>query len=162
MSRNESGGGAAWYRSIGGAALVVLDLAVLLALVVGSTTFAGPVLAAVGAPAWTAPVTVPWFVYLFAVLGATGFVFTMLVRDFERSARALAAYNLRLFAALPLAAGVYLLSERVVGDNATASIAAASFATGLLVNTAYLRLRDLAVRLLSSGRTASDDPADDG
>lgn len=145
----------AWYGSVAGRAVVLADLAVLAALVAGTTSVAGSALAAVGLADWTAAVTVPPYVYLYAVLGATGYVFTMLVREFDRSAGDLARYNLRLMAALPLAAGVYLLSDRLVGPAATELLAGLAFATGLFVNTAYLRIRDLAVRLLSSDRAGA-------
>jgi hypothetical protein len=155
MSEFETKSGSRWYRSAAGWVVVGVDLLMLAALVAGTTSVAGAFLAAVGAPAWTATVTVPPYVYLYAVLGATGYVFTMLVRNFDRSAGDLARYNLRPIAALPLAAGVYLLSDRLVGPAATELLAGLSFVTGLFVNTAYLRIRDLAVRLLSADRAGA-------
>lgn len=122
----------------------------------------GDVLRTVGLGACPPSVTVPGFVYLYALVGATGFVFTKLVRDFDRSAGDLVRYNLRLPAALPLAAGVYLLSDRLVGSGPEPLLAALAFATGLLVNTAYERIRDLAVSLLSPRRDDGDAGAEGG
>lgn len=160
MSSTETNG--AWHHSIGGLVLFGIDMVLLVALIVGTTSLAGTLLATAGLPAWTPPVAVPGFIYLVALVGAMGYIFTMLVRDFDRSSGALVRYNLRLPAALPLAAGIYFLAAQAVPSEAHAALAATAFATGLLVNTAYIRIRDLAVRLLSAGSDPTGRPAATG
>ena len=106
-------------------------------------------------------VVVPLHVYVFAVLGGLGYVFTRLVRNFEEETVSLVRAGLTVVAALPLGAGVYLLSAVIVPEAATADsqqtrvlLAGIVFLSGLYVNLTYKRLGALAKRLLPRGRTA--------
>ncbi|WP_435193875.1 hypothetical protein [Natronomonas sp. EA1] len=149
---------AVWYRSPRVVAVFGID--VLLTLVVAGTTvlFKGflPDLGKTG----DFSVQVPWEVYAFSVLGALGFVFTALIRDFDRTPAEIVQYHFRIPAAIPLGAGVYLLSTLIlgVGPDGTPNdtlVAGVVFLSGLYVNLAYERLSALADRLLPKrGRTA--------
>lgn len=139
-----------WHLTTLGLAVVALDALLAVVLVVGTTELASSVLVPLGSD-WTSAVTVDPFVYLFGVLGALGYVFTALVREFDRSAEDLVRYNVRLLAALPLAAGVFLLSELLLANDPSDEVlAGAAFVTGLYVNLVYERLGALADRLFPS------------
>lgn len=101
-------------------------------------------------------VRVPVFIYLYASLGALGYIFTRLITqldafvgwgDIERLVR----MALRIPAAWILAAGVYLFLPlfHPGGDLAVSQLAAGvSFLVGLYVNVAFKSLGGLAERLL--------------
>lgn len=96
------------------------------------------------------PTRVPPFVYLYAFLGASAFAFSNLLQKGERDWRDLVRLGMRVFSALPLAAGVYLLGSflggglDVAGGRAAAGLA---FLTGLYVNLALEGLYGLGMRL---------------
>jgi hypothetical protein len=122
--------------------------------------------------------TVPPYVYLYAGLGALGYVFTKLMVEFDRydewhDAEALASMLMRVPAALVLAAGVYLLlgglglpsgvaggnvatggGAATGGDGASGArfVAGVSFLVGLYVNVALKSLGSLADRVLGRSR----------
>ncbi|AAV47724.1 unknown [Haloarcula marismortui ATCC 43049] len=101
-------------------------------------------------------VTVPLAVFLYATLGALGYVFTKLMTsldeydewaDFEK----LAEIGLRIPAAWLLAAGVYQFGSLAIGSSslgATQLVTGVPFLVGLYVNVAYKWLGGLADRLL--------------
>ncbi|WP_280586031.1 hypothetical protein [Halorubrum sp. Boch-26] len=142
-----------WYDSrIGRVLYWGLIVATLVAVVLSSTTVLG-----------TTP-AIPPGVYLFGFLGATVYAFTSFAKRFDESGR----YRLKVFsrtvAALPLAAGVYLLAfaftgfdggagaadgaQGVSGDRAVAGLV---FLAGLYVSTALQALGGIADRLLGGG-----------
>jgi hypothetical protein len=97
---------------------------------------------------------VPLYVYVYAGLGAVGYTFTRAVTVDVTSER-LADWTVRTFAALPLAAGTYLLASILLGDVPDGGLtqrqlAGLALVTGLFVNTAYCRLNGLATRLLGA------------
>ncbi len=159
-----------WYET--GIGLAVVGANVLLTIVLvllttdlfvfGSTEVAG---AEVG--------VVPWYIYVFSVLGALGYVFTALTDDFHCPTAKVLQFNFRVPAALPLGAGVFLLSDVVLADasGVESVVAGLAFLAGLYVNLAYRRLGALAERLLPDrgdgrGDAGADDdgdaPEDDG
>lgn len=161
-----------WYRSTLGLGLVGANLALLLLLVVLSASVEsdGPLgnvasgAGSMGLGVATSPlsVPVPWYVYIFGAVGALAYVFTLLVVEFERSASSLARMCLRIPAALPLCAGVYLLSTQILGsDPPTQLIAGLAFLAGLYVDLTYRRLDALARRLLPSSGDDSGNGTDD-
>ncbi|MFW5917992.1 MAG: hypothetical protein ACOCR0_00770 [Haloferacaceae archaeon] len=111
---------------------------------------------------WNAPVTVPPFVYLYASLGALGYIFTRLITRLEDfvewgDIEKLVTMALRIPAAWILAAGVYLFVPVFVPENANNAwfTAGMAFLVGLYVNVAFKALGALAERLL--GRTFRTD-----
>ena len=106
-----------------------------------------------------APATqVPPFVFLYAFLGASAFVFSNLLRKENREWRDLVRLGMRVLSALPLAAGVYLLGSFLGGGADVAGARAAAglaFLTGLYVNLALEALYGLGMRLY--GLRPSDD-----
>lgn len=107
---------------------------------------------------------VPGFVYVFAFLGAMAYAFTSVVAKldpgteaFERGTPALLRVGLRAMAALPLAAGVFLLWNNLgfgSGSNGMDGqvVAGVAFLVGLYVNVTLKALGGAAERVL--GRTA--------
>lgn len=95
---------------------------------------------------------VPPYVYVFALVGGFGYVFTALIDDGGRSVEDLLHDGVRLVAALPLAAGSYLLLGflRIDGGASapTPVVGGIAFLTGLSVNVAHKRFASLAKRLL--------------
>jgi hypothetical protein len=95
---------------------------------------------------------VPPYVYVFALVGGFGYVFTALIDDEGRSVEDLLHDGIRLVAALPLAAGAYLLLGffRIDGGASapTPVVGGIAFLTGLSVNVAHKRFASLAKRLL--------------
>lgn len=129
--------------------LVSFDLLLLVVVVLGTTGTLATILDAFGISGGDFPVTVEWYIYAFAVLGALGYVFTKLVKDPNRSFGSLVHANIRLPAALPLAAGFYLLAGQFLGSAPPENLlAGVAFLTGLFVNIAYKRIGALATRLL--------------
>ncbi len=101
-------------------------------------------------------VRTPLFVYLYATLGALGYIFTKLMTGLEEfdewdEIQELVEMGLRIPAAWVLAAGTYLLySSMLVGDlTVTPQLAAGmAFLVGLYVNVALKGLGSLADRIL--------------
>lgn len=144
-----------WYRTTLGRAIFVFDVLLMSVLVVSTTVFFAELLED---PLPSLDGGVPGYIYVFALLGALGYVFTTLTDDFHRSTGKLIQYNLRLPAALPLAVGIYLFSEIILADAAAspAILGGLAFLSGLYVNLAYSQLGALAVRLLPGGRDEED------
>lgn len=158
---------ASWYDSRVGKVLYWgLIVATLIAVVLSSTT------------ALSTDPTIPSGVYLFGFLGATVYAFTSFAKRFDESGRYRLKLLSRTVAALPLAAGVYLLAFAFTGfDGAGAAGGAANgtqgvsgdrvvaglvFIAGLYVSTALQALGGIADRLLGVDRVGSDgdDTAD--
>ena len=105
------------------------------------------------------PLTVPLFVYVYATLGALGYVFTKLMMGLEkyderREVRGLLEMGMRVPAAWVLGAGFYLVL--VQGGNHPGEVphlfATVAFLVGLYVNVAIKSLGSLADRMLGRGR----------
>lgn len=160
----------AWYESRFGVGIVAFDVVLTLSLVlmtmggltlnsdysnyvwVSSVGGEGPVNLSLG--------LIPWYVYVFSLLGALGFIFTTLFDDFDRDTGKLLEYNFGLPAALPLGAGVYLLAGVMFEnpDELGAILVGTVFLSGLYVKITYKRFGALAERLLP----ASNDDGDEG
>lgn len=147
-----------WYRTTLGRAIFLFDVLLVSVLVVSTTVFFTDILED---PLPSLDGGVPGYIYVLALLGALGYVFTTLTDDFHRSTGKLIQYNLRLPAALPLAVGIFLFSELILADAAAspAILGGLAFLTGLYVNLAYVQLGALAMRLLPGGR---DEENEDG
>jgi hypothetical protein len=139
------------------AALTALTL-VVIALSAGLVPVEGWLTSSGGA------VIVPPYVYLYASLGALGYVFTRLMVDIEAydeydEIEELAEMALRLPAAWVLAAGVYLLfaagTAFTNGGSGQQYAAGLAFLVGLYVNVAMKSLGSLADRLLGRGKAES-------
>lgn len=104
-------------------------------------------------------VGVPGYVYLYATLGALGYIFTKLMSHLESFDEAtevdrLVELALRIPVAWVLGAGTYLLSTALLPDSAptTARFTAGfAFLVGLYVNVTMKSLGSLADRLLGRG-----------
>jgi Na+/H+ antiporter NhaC len=103
----------------------------------------------------TSAVAVPLYVYLYAGLGALGYVFTKLMADLDQytewsKLEQLAAMGMRIPAALILAAGIYLFLGDFSGaaENGDRFAAGVAFLVGLYVNVALKALGSLADRIL--------------
>lgn len=132
-------------------------------------TLVGIVLSAGLAPVegWltaSGPVIVPPYVYLYASLGALGYVFTRLMTNVEGydeydEIEELAGMRSAISAAWVLAAGIYLLFAAGTafdgGGSGQQYAAGLSFLVGLYVNVAVKSLGSLADRLLGRGQTSS-------
>lgn len=94
---------------------------------------------------------VPPYVYLYALLGSLGYLFTTLFKEFDRSLLSLIQKGIRVPAALLLAAGFFMFSFLLVdGENPpTGLIAGLAFLVGLYVNVALVTLDRIAARVLS-------------
>lgn len=150
---------AVWHQSTLGAVVVVFDVLLVGAIAVGTTGALAGFLSGLGLSAAPPAVRVPGYVYLYGALGALAYVFTRLVRKLDRSTEQLLHSNVRVLAALPLAAGLYLFAGRFLGtDSAVTSLAGLSFLTGLFVNTAYHRINALGKRLFPAGEHLETDP----
>lgn len=153
-----------WYLNGAAIAAVTVDFVAVLVVVVGTTGVLGQVYDYLGIQAGNLGVKVPWFVYAYAALGAFGYVFTTIIREFDREAGKVLQATLRVPAALPLAAGLYLLSAQVVGSSAPDKLLGGlAFIAGLYVNLTYERIGALADRLLpgedgDTGDSESGDP----
>ncbi len=150
-----------WYASRLGVGIVLADLLLTLGLVYATVVGLGTGFEELAA----VPLgVVPWYIYAFSVLGALGFVFTALIDDFHRETGEVLQHNVRLPAALPLGAGVYLLSDVLVGDIAAAEplVVGTVFLAGLYVNLAYRQLGALARRLLPGERRKRDRRTENG
>ncbi len=108
-------------------------------------------------PSSPSAVAVPWYVYLYATLGALGYIFTKLMQQLSEydswsDIGDLIEMGLRIPAAWLLAAGVFLLARFIIGENTAANprlLAGLAFLVGLYVNVAYKSLGGLADRLLN-------------
>lgn len=151
-----------WYGRRLGLGILAFDLLLTLVVVVGSTSLLGIILdALIDTPA-TLEVVIPWYVYVFGLLGALGYVFTAQIREFPRDTVGLLKDNLRLPAAIPLCAGLYLLSELILGTDPPAVIVAGLvFVGGLYVNLTYERIGMVADRLLPGEGGDADGTGDD-
>jgi hypothetical protein len=145
---------------------VVLVLVVVVASLGWSITFEPPVRVPVfGAVVEvTVPpsdvVQVPVAVYVYSLLGALAYAFTFLIRKFDCETYTLVANALRIPAALPLAAGVYLFLEFFVGTNPAggdlaSTVAATSFVTGLYVSLILHGFQTLGDRLYGTSTAVS-------
>jgi len=150
-----------WHADRQARVLVAVDLVIMLAVVAGTTELLDDALGLVGIDASPLAVTVPWHVYAFALLGGAGYVFTMLI-CYDASPGDVFDANLRVPAALPLAAGIYLRVVQLLGEVPTDRLLAGlAFVTGLYVNRAYERIGDLADRLLAAAGPTESGSGDD-
>ncbi|WP_423751364.1 hypothetical protein [Salinirarus marinus] len=156
--------------SLGVRLVVALYVALVLVVVTASlgwtVTFAPPLrvpafgsIAEVSIPP-SGLVQVPVAVYVYSLLGALAYAFTFLIRKFDCETRALVSNALRIPAALPLAAGVYLFLEFFVGtepagSNLGPTIAATSFLTGLYVSLILHGFRTLGDRFYGTSTSIS-------
>lgn len=155
-----------WYETGVGLGVVGFDVVLTIALALGTAGLYRGVIPTFS----TGAVGVPLSIYAFCLLGALGYVFTTLVERFDSETERVLRYNLRLPAALPLGAGLHVLSGIILGDAASEVLVhGLVFLSGLYVNLAYKRLGALARRLLpkkqtedSRSGTASTDTPDDG
>ena len=150
-----------WYESRLGVGIVLADLLLTFVLVYATVVGLGTGFEELA----DVPLgVVPWYIYVFSVLGALGFVFTALIDDFHRETGEVLQHNVRLPAALPLGAGVFLLSDVLVGDVAAAEplVVGVVFLAGLYVNLAYRQLGALAKRLLPGESQKPDRSSGDG
>ena len=143
-----------WIRSAVVAFYVVVSVSVV---ALSAQVFFGTVGGVVGLPVpedygILDSARVPPYVYVFALVGGFGYVFTALIDDDRRTVEELLHDGVRLVAALPLAAGAYLLLGffRIDGGASTPTpiIGGIAFLTGLSVNVANKRFASLAKRLL--------------
>lgn len=115
-------------------------------------------------------VIVPPVIYLYAFLGGMTYAFTSLIakidKDAENNITDVLKVGLRALAALPLAAGVFLLAGTLdLPTSSGSAVAGAAFLVGLYVNLTLKTLGALAERLLgvsSAERSESRDTADSG
>lgn len=159
----EDDGERPWHGTLGGTALLVIDSVLLVAVAAGTTTLVAGWLTGLGDVTWPEAARVPLYVYGYGLLGALGYVFTTVVRESGRSASDLAGYNLRVFAALPLAGGIYLFADQLLGGGAPVRLVAGlAFVAGLFVNLTYERIGALADRLLPTEAELPDAPVRGG
>lgn len=148
-----------WYRTRGGRGLFGGTVLLTLAVAAVSVRIDG--------------VRVPLYVYVYGLLGALVYVFTSFANRFADDAQ----YQLKMFsrtvAAIPLVAGVYLLSGGFLptgaGDPSALQsapnqrlVAGLVFLTGLYVSTTLKGLGRLAERLLGvegSGASSTTEAA---
>ncbi|MEF8828153.1 MAG: hypothetical protein V5A38_10005 [Halolamina sp.] len=136
--------------------LVVLFSALTIVGVVLSTGLLNLGLVEASAPSGVA---VPFYIYLYASLGALGYIFTKLMIDVESYDQTteigrLIELGMRIPLAWVLGAGTYLLANPLLGSAAPTSsqfTAGFAFLVGLYVNVAMKSLGDLADRLLGRG-----------
>jgi len=134
-----------WYSDVRSLALFALGLLLLGVGVIAS--LGESVLPFI--PSDATPV--PSYVYLYALLGSLGYLFTTLFKEFDRSLLSLVQKGIRVPAALLLAAGFFMFTFLFVDDgNApTGLIAGLAFLVGLYVNVALVTLDAIASRVLS-------------
>ncbi|MFC7133354.1 MULTISPECIES: hypothetical protein [Salinibaculum] len=111
------------------------------------------------APDETGTLAVPLFVYVYATLGALGYIFTKLMSGLEEydepgEVRAIVEMGMRIPAAWVLGAGFYvvLLQTGNTPTDASALFGAVAFLVGLYINVAIKSLGSLADRMLGRGR----------
>lgn len=138
----------------GGWTLLALFLQMLTTVgLVGVTAQSLPI---VGGP--LVPPGIPVYVYVYAGVGAVGYTFTRAL-TVDVTTERLGDWTVRVFAALPLAAGTYLLATVAIASGVGGSeeftqpqLALLALLTGLFVNTSYARLDAAAKRLLGPSR----------
>lgn len=147
-----------WYRSWRGIAVVALYGVLTVAAVAVSTGWLVEASFFPDADTTVPTGQVPPYVYLYAFLGAMAYAFTSVVAKFERGTVGVLKVGLRALAALPLAAGVFLLSN-ALGIDATSGrfVAGLAFLVGLYVNLTLRALGGLADRLYGRVPSSNDD-----
>lgn len=101
---------------------------------------------------------VPFYIYLYASMGALGYIFTKLMIDVESYDQTtelgrLIELGMRIPLAWVLGAGTYLLADPLLGGSDPSQYTAGvAFLVGLYVNVAMKSLGDLADRLLGRGK----------
>lgn len=160
----------ATWSAVNAAVIAAFFLLTLVGLLI-STGYIKP-LAGLDGGGTRGPAAVPPYVYLYAGLGALGYIFTKLMVQFDdydewNDAEALAAMLMRVPAALILAAGVYLLiAPGIAGGNGGSEnarfVAGVAFLVGLYVNVALKSLGGLADRILGRGAQASESKSNQG
>lgn len=139
-----------WYRTRHGPPVVVAYALVTIAVLLVSTGWGVD-----WSPEFDA--SVPLFVYLYGFLGGITYAFTSIVAKFERGFKGVIKVGIRAIAALPLAAGVYLLAGPLgLPTEEIRLMAGLSFLVGLYVNVTLKALGGLAERLY--GRTGNRAP----
>lgn len=134
-----------WYSDARSLGLFALGLALLgigiIASLEGNTL---PLIPDVAEP-------VPPHVYLYALLGSLGYLFTTLFKEFDRSLLSLIQKGIRVPAALLLAAGFYMFTFLFTTSESapTGLISGLAFLVGLYVNVALLTLESVASRVFS-------------
>lgn len=107
------------------------------------------------------PLTIPLFVYVYATLGALGYIFTKLMADLNKydepsEIRGIIEMGMRIPAAWVLGAGFYLVFV-LAGSNPVDQphlFATIAFLVGLYVNVAVKTLGSLADRMLGRVRSS--------
>lgn len=146
-----------WYRTQAGVTMLLIDVGLIVVLAATTMTTVVSEFLTVLPP--QTPGHIPWFVYAFSALGGLGYVFTALLEDFQSETKSLLKYNLRVPAALPLGAGVWILSGVLIGPDASPPLVLGlAFLSGLYVNLAYERFGALARRLLPDSTTDESEP----
>jgi len=96
---------------------------------------------------------VPVYVYLYAFLGAMGYIFTTMFAEFDKGVQSLLQKCVRIPAALLLAAGFYMFTFLFIAggssDGPTRLLAGLAFLVGLYVNVALISLDKIASRVFS-------------
>lgn len=152
-----------WYRVPAGSLLVMFDVGLALVLVA--------VAAAITMGEWEVTVlgrtlnhagTVPSSIHVYTSLGALGYVFTRLIKDFDSTPVDIVHYNLRVPAAVVLGVGIYLFAVGVGGlDPEGVLLHGLLFLSGLFVNLTYKRLGKLADKYLPTGEGTTTDSEGD-
>lgn len=86
-------------------------------------------------------------VIVFALLGALGYVFTVLITDIHRNTGRILRINFRVVGAIPIGFGVFLLSDYILDEVGIGTLGLV-FLAGLYVNLTYKRLGSVADHLL--------------
>lgn len=151
-----------WYRTRRGIVVVGLYAGLTVAGVTISTGVAfasfvfGP-----PAPDGGPLLRIPPYIYLYGFLGAMAYAFTSVIAKFERGTAGVVRVGLRVLAALPLAAGVFLLAGALgIEPSDGRLVAGLAFLVGLYVNLTLKALGGLAERLLgvtSDGGTGGSE-----
>lgn len=156
-----------WFRTNRGLAVVfVYALLTLVGVVLSTEPGAlgglGPDL---NVSAQTGPsAAIPPAIYLYGFLGAMAYAFTSIIAKFERGTTGVVRVGIRALAALPLAAGVFLLAGTLGISAANGRVlAGTAFLVGLYVNVTLKALGGLAERLLGATAAAGNqaEGADD-
>lgn len=155
MGEGESDGGGERWSVANWLFIGVFTVLTLLGVVISTGGLARWMLAVPAETGSPATVSVPPYVYLYASLGALGYVFTKLMTRLDRydewgEIEHLAQMGLRIPAAWVLAAGIYLLfTGTVPGQSSTPAVSAGvAFLVGLYVNVALKSLGGFADRIL--------------
>ena len=135
-----------WFRDVRSLGLFGLGLVLIVIGIIASLP--DNILPVV--PSVTNPV--PPYVYVSALLGSLGYLFTTLFKNFDRSLLSLVQKAIRIPAALLLAAGFYMFTFLFVsdGDGSIGLIAGIAFFVGLYVNVAIITLDTIASRVFSN------------